>query len=81
MKKFLGFQFTDRVGNNIAGDNNDPAKGPSYLILRPNLAFKLAAENPGFLLMPIFEGDIESPDFSDILDITELDNLIRIMRS
>lgn len=60
-KKFLGFQLADRNGNNIQGDDADPTGLASFEIMTPTVAGRVVEVFHGFLLMPIYEGDIEEP--------------------
>jgi len=61
MSKLLGFQLADKRGINIQGDSNDPTYLASFEILAPQAALKVIKYYRNFLLMPIFEGDIEEP--------------------
>ncbi|MBD2745705.1 hypothetical protein IC232_03250 [Microvirga sp. BT688] len=62
--KLLGFQLADRSGVNIQGDEDDPLNLTSFQIMTPAYAIG-ALEKLGdaarYLLMPIFEGDVEEP--------------------
>jgi hypothetical protein len=62
--KLLGFQLADRSGHNIQGDDEDPLNLMSFQIMTPAYAVAALGKLGGdtrYLLMPIFEGDIEEP--------------------
>lgn len=61
-RKLLGFQIADRTGTNIQGDDGDPSGHPSFRILSADEAQAVLEEHEGFLLMPIYEGDVEEPE-------------------
>ena len=61
MKQLLGFQLANSKGENIQGDPEDPTGLASFEVMDPMLALSVIAKHPGFLLMPIFQGDIEEP--------------------
>lgn len=61
MAKLLGFQLANKSGENIQGDDDDPTSLASFEIMSPTVAVKVIADLPGFLLQPIFEGDLEEP--------------------
>lgn len=60
-RKLLGFQFGNREGHSIQGDNNDPSGLFSFEIMTPLLAATMIERHhsAGLVLIPIFEGDIE----------------------
>jgi len=63
MTKLLGYQLTNLKGENIQGKNEDPTNMASFEIMAPVFAsyvMRLMATRK-FLLMPIYEGDIEDP--------------------
>lgn len=67
MPKFLGFQIANADGVNVQGDDVDPTGFPSFYILNPTealLAMAKFGKRDGLLLQPIFEGDIEEPEFA-----------------
>ncbi|WP_114946513.1 hypothetical protein [Microvirga calopogonii] len=62
--QLLGFQLADRSGHNIQGDDEDPLNLMSFQIMTPAYAVAAMGKlggDPRYLLMPIFEGDIEEP--------------------
>lgn len=61
--KFVGFQLANAAGANIQGDEGDPASLASFEVMSPDEAVRIIAALPpgAFLLMPIFEGQIEEP--------------------
>ena len=63
MAAFLGYQIASLSGDNIMGDDECPVDGPSFGILSPEDAQAVMEEQREcrFLLMPIYEGDIEEP--------------------
>lgn len=65
MRKFLGFQLCNSQGVNIQGDDEDPTGIASFEIMSPEVALEVMSKGWGktgkYLLMPIFEGDIEEP--------------------
>lgn len=61
MRKLLGFQLADERGANIQGDDDDPCDMASYEVMAPAVATAVIAKHPGYLLMPIYEGDFEAP--------------------
>jgi hypothetical protein len=62
--KLLGFQLANPSGCIIQGDDDDPLALMSFQIMSPAYAVK-AVEKLGdslrYLLMPIYEGDVEDP--------------------
>ncbi|WP_262298186.1 hypothetical protein [Microvirga sesbaniae] len=63
-RRMLGFQLADPSGHNIQGDDEDPLNLTSFQIMTPAYAVAAIAKLGGdsrYLLMPIFEGDIEEP--------------------
>ncbi len=62
IRNFLGWQIANQVGENIQGD--DPSGYSSYRILNSEEAERFMRDNHDkkFLLMPIYEGDIEEPE-------------------
>lgn len=60
-RKLLGYQIADAGGVNIQGDDADPSGEPSFRILSAAEAQAVVERHEGFLLMPIYEGDIEDP--------------------
>ena len=70
MKKLLGFQLADKYGRNIQGDPIDPTNLRSFEVMDMPLAFFIIGRHSsyGFLLMPIFEGDIEEPVVVSLAD-------------
>lgn len=63
MAAFLGYQIASLSGDNIMGDDECPVDEPSFAILSPETAQAVMQEQRErkFLLMPIYEGDIEEP--------------------
>jgi hypothetical protein len=62
--RLLGFQLADPSGQNIQGDDDDPLNLMSFQIMTPAYAIKAMeklGDRPRYLLMPIFEGDVEDP--------------------
>lgn len=63
----LGFQLNNAAGSNIQGADESglPALAteyPSFAIFAPPLAAEVVSRvGPGYLLQPIFEGDVENP--------------------
>lgn len=68
MKQLLGFQLADARGANIQGDDDDPTGLASFEIMDVALAHSVIATLPGYLLMPIFSGDIEEPRIVGLAD-------------
>jgi hypothetical protein len=68
-KRLLGFQLADKSGANIQGDPGDPTDFTSWQIMDTALAVFVIARNPGFLLMPIYDGDIEKPEVLSPSDV------------
>ena len=68
MKKLLGFQLADKYGRNIQGDHDDPTSLASFEVMDMGLAFFIIGRHPSYLLMPIFEGDIEKPSVVTLAD-------------
>lgn len=67
--KLLGFQLTDPSGCNIQGDDDDPLGLMSFQIMSPAYAAKAIeklGDSPRYLLMPIYEGDVEDPHVLDL---------------
>jgi len=62
-RRLIGFQFANHAGANVAGDPDDPAQAPSYAVIPVAHMAAWAAHAPNFLLMPIFDGDVEQPAF------------------
>jgi hypothetical protein len=61
-KRLIGFQIADSTGKNIQGDASDPLDLASFEVIAPvpgllRAVAEIAA--PGYLLMPIYEGDIQ----------------------
>ena len=72
--KLLGFQLADPGGCNIQGDDDDPLGLMSFQIMSPAYAAKAIEKlgnGPRYLLMPIYEGDVEDPHVLD-LDLQEI---------
>ncbi|MPR11131.1 hypothetical protein [Microvirga tunisiensis] len=64
MTTLLGFQLADAAGVNIQGDDTDPLDLRSFEVMSPAYAVDAIAELAGgqrYLLMPVFEGDVEEP--------------------
>lgn len=65
--KLLGFQIANNRGRNIAGDDDDPTGFASFEVMAPQMTIQWIEKNAGkvsaggYLLMPIFESDIEEP--------------------
>ena len=62
--QLLGFQLADPSGTNIQGDDNDPLGLMSFQIMSPAYAARAIErlrDGPRYLLMPIYEGDVEDP--------------------
>lgn len=67
--KLLGFQLADPSGCNIQGDDDDPLGLMSFQIMSPAYAAKAIeklGDSPRYLLMPIYEGDVEDPHVLDL---------------
>lgn len=63
MSDLIGFQLTDRNGAIVTGEDNDPTNMATFEILSPAAAVQaLAMLGKGFLLLPIYAGDIENPE-------------------
>jgi hypothetical protein len=61
-KKLLGYQLADSTGKNIQGSDTDPTSNASFEVMAPHVATTVMRQlSGGFLLMPIYEGDIEDP--------------------
>lgn len=62
MAKLIGYQLADLQGRNIQGDGIDPTNMPSFAVMTPAVATKVMEDlgSRKFLLMPIYEGDIEN---------------------
>ncbi len=65
-RKLLGYQIADADGVNIQGDDADPSGEPSFRILNAQEAQAVVEAHEGFLLMPIYEGDIEEPELPPV---------------
>lgn len=62
MPKLLGFQLANKNGRNIQGDDDDPTSLASFEVMGLVTALNVISDlNGGYLLMPIYEGDIEEP--------------------
>jgi hypothetical protein len=64
MKRLLGYQIADLFGENIQGDDNDPTDFASFEVMSEataSVTMQSLGPNSGYLLMPIFEGDVEEP--------------------
>lgn len=59
MRKLLGYQLANAGGVNIQGDDEDPTGFASFEIMSPETANAVMQDNPGYLLMPIFDDCIE----------------------
>ena len=63
----LGFQISSADGANIQGHDAPglpplATEYPSFAIFAPELASTVAVQiGPGYLLQPIFKGDVEDP--------------------
>ena len=67
--QLLGFQLADPSGCNIQGDDDDPLGLMSFQIMSPAYAAKAIerlGDSPRYLLMPIYEGDVEDPRVLDL---------------
>jgi hypothetical protein len=64
MAKLLGYQLANLQGRNIQGQDEDPTNLPSYGVMAPVVATHVMRQlgSRKFLLMPIYEGDIEKPE-------------------
>lgn len=72
--KLLGFQLADPNGSNIQGDEDDPRGLMSFQVMSPTYAARAIerlGDSPRYLLMPIYEGDVEDPHVLD-LDLREI---------
>lgn len=59
--KVVGYQICDSTGRNIQGVANlDPTDRPAYTVFAPQRMLRIAANFPGYLWQPIFEGQIEN---------------------
>jgi hypothetical protein len=70
--RLLGFQLADPSGHNIQGDDEDPLNLLSFQIMTPAYAVKAMqklGDSPRYLLMPIFEGDVEDPHLIGASDL------------
>ncbi len=73
--KLLGFQLADPSGSNIQGDEDDPLGLMSFQVMSPAYAAKAIerlGDSPRYLLMPIYDGDVEDPhilgpDFEEMM--------------
>lgn len=65
-RRLLGYQMANSRGDNIQGDDNDPSGLPSFYVMNGREAAAVLSTVPGeeYLLMPIYEGDIEGPMFA-----------------
>lgn len=62
----IGWQIINEEGFNIHGDEDDPFELNSFAILTGKAAESAelwVAENDGYEMAPVFEGDIEEPEF------------------
>ena len=65
MSALIGFQLTDRGGSIVTGEDGDPTNMTTFEILSPAAAIQTMAmlgNKKGFLLLPIYAGDIENPE-------------------
>lgn len=63
--RLIGFQITDTNGVLLTGEENDPTNMTTFEVLSPLAAIEAVRElatTGRFLLMPIYENDIENPE-------------------
>ena len=61
-KKLIGFQLANGSGQNIQGEpDEDPTPLATYEVMDTALAVFIISKYPGYLLVPIFAGDVENP--------------------
>ena len=62
-KRLLGYQIADLRGNNVQGEGEDPSNLASFEVMTADVANGVMEGLGGrrFLLMPIYEGDVEEP--------------------
>jgi len=68
VKKLVGYQLADKNGVNIQGDDEDPTGFTSFEVMSPEIAHQVMqdlGDETDFLLMPIFDGDVEEPRIVD----------------
>lgn len=79
-KPLLGYQFYDGSGNLQHGEEGPFEDFPTFMVLGPAMAAHYAAENPGYILKKVFEGDIENPRVeSGWLEMTYIDVRVKLM--
>lgn len=63
--KLIGFQIADTNGALLTGEENDPTNMTTFEVLSPLAAIEAVKELGAmgrYLLMPIYENDIEDPE-------------------
>jgi len=70
MARLIGFQLASLSGENIQGDNDDPTNLRSFEVMSFAIASKVMRQlgSRKFLLMPIYEGDVEEPVIVRVAD-------------
>jgi len=61
MKNLLGFQYADKEGYSIQGDEDDPTGLRSFEVIHPDVIANYLRVHPWKNLIAIYEGDIEEP--------------------
>jgi hypothetical protein len=72
-KPVIGHQIIGPDGRNIHGEENDPFDLCSFEILTGEAveqAKNWVAANSGFKVVPVFEGDVEEPEFVSTLTVS-----------
>ena len=70
-KILVGWQIVNAEGWNIHGDENDPFDMSSYDVLKGSAvetAREWCAENPGYKVIEVYDGDVDEPNFVESLE-------------
>src|SRR6476619_14330 len=59
----IGFQLANMQGVNIQGNDENPTNLARSDVMTPQTAWSVIAKLPSFLLIPVFEGDVDHPSF------------------